>query len=65
MHTHAHTRTRAHTHTVALNYQTAGKSMDWNDGKFLQNGRCGYVLKPDIMREGMECARTCTNVHVI
>ena len=37
---------------VALNYQTAGKSMDWNIGKFQQNGRSGYILKPDIMREG-------------
>ena len=37
---------------VALNYQTTGKSMDWNIGKFQQNGGSGYILKPDIMREG-------------
>ena len=37
---------------VALNYQTTGKSMDFNDGKFLQNGLSGYILKPEIMREG-------------
>ncbi|XP_063067811.1 1-phosphatidylinositol 4,5-bisphosphate phosphodiesterase delta-4 [Engraulis encrasicolus] len=35
---------------VALNFQTAGVEMDLNDGLFSQNGRCGYVLKPDIMR---------------
>uniref|UniRef100_A0AAY4D668 Phosphoinositide phospholipase C n=1 Tax=Denticeps clupeoides TaxID=299321 RepID=A0AAY4D668_9TELE len=35
---------------VALNFQTAGVEMDLNDGLFSQNGRCGYVLKPDFMR---------------
>ena len=25
--------------------------MDLNDGRFLANGGCGYVLKPAIMRE--------------
>ena len=37
---------------VALNYQTPGKPMDWSIGKFLQNGNSGYILKPEIMREG-------------
>ncbi|XP_070693884.1 1-phosphatidylinositol 4,5-bisphosphate phosphodiesterase delta-4 [Pempheris klunzingeri] len=37
---------------VALNFQTAGLEMDLNDGVFLQNGRCGFVLKPDFMRDG-------------
>ena len=37
--------------TVALNYQTAGLMMDLNDGRFLANGACGYVLKPQIMRD--------------
>ncbi|KAM4602167.1 1-phosphatidylinositol 4,5-bisphosphate phosphodiesterase delta-4 [Polymixia lowei] len=36
---------------VALNFQTAGDGMDLNDGLFSQNGRCGYVLKPDFMRQ--------------
>ena len=36
---------------VALNYQTAGLMMDLNDGRFLANGACGYVLKPQIMRD--------------
>ncbi|XP_027878221.1 1-phosphatidylinositol 4,5-bisphosphate phosphodiesterase delta-4 [Xiphophorus couchianus] len=36
---------------VALNFQTAGLEMDLNDGRFRQNGCCGYVLKPDFMRD--------------
>ncbi|XP_012684724.2 1-phosphatidylinositol 4,5-bisphosphate phosphodiesterase delta-4 [Clupea harengus] len=35
---------------VALNFQTAGVEMDLNDGLFSQNGRCGYILKPEFMR---------------
>lgn len=38
--------------TVALNYQTTGKAMDYNIGKFQQNGGCGYILKPSWMLEG-------------
>ncbi|KAL3095460.1 hypothetical protein niasHS_007559 [Heterodera schachtii] len=34
---------------VALNYQTPGLMMDLQEGKFLANGGCGYVLKPAIM----------------
>jgi len=34
---------------VALNYQTGSEPMWTNDGKFLDNGRCGFVLKPDYM----------------
>lgn len=34
---------------VALNYQTADKPMQINTGRFRENGRCGYVLKPDCM----------------
>lgn len=37
---------------MALNFQTAGLEMDLNDGLFRQNGRCGFVLKPDFMRDG-------------
>ncbi|CAL8308952.1 unnamed protein product [Merluccius merluccius] len=36
---------------VALNFQTAGEAMDLNDGLFRQNGGCGYILKPDFMRD--------------
>jgi len=35
---------------VALNYQTQGLEMQLNDGKFLDNGGCGYVLKPLFLR---------------
>ncbi|KAM8877547.1 1-phosphatidylinositol 4,5-bisphosphate phosphodiesterase delta-3-A-like [Synchiropus picturatus] len=34
---------------VALNFQTPGEPMDLNQGRFLQNGQCGYVLKPVFM----------------
>lgn len=37
-------------HMVALNYQTADKSLFFNDGLFLDNNRAGYVLKPDCLR---------------
>uniref|UniRef100_A0A915I3K7 Phosphoinositide phospholipase C n=1 Tax=Romanomermis culicivorax TaxID=13658 RepID=A0A915I3K7_ROMCU len=40
----------AGTHMVALNYQTPDKPMQLNQGKFLANGRCGYVLKPPYLR---------------
>ncbi|NXH50308.1 PLCD3 phosphodiesterase, partial [Dicaeum eximium] len=35
---------------VALNFQTPGYEMDLNAGRFLPNGRCGYVLKPLCLR---------------
>ncbi|XP_077123382.1 1-phosphatidylinositol 4,5-bisphosphate phosphodiesterase zeta-1 isoform X2 [Ranitomeya variabilis] len=34
---------------VALNFQTPGIAMDLQDGKFLDNGGCGYVLKPEYL----------------
>lgn len=37
---------------VALNYQTWGTEMFLNEAQFNQNGRCGYVLKPDFLRPG-------------
>jgi len=36
---------------VALNYQTSAEPTFVNDGRFLDNGRCGYVLKPQYLRE--------------
>ncbi|KAM5228717.1 1-phosphatidylinositol 4,5-bisphosphate phosphodiesterase delta-4 [Ctenodactylus gundi] len=36
---------------VAMNMQTAGLEMDICDGLFRQNGGCGYVLKPDFLRD--------------
>ncbi|KAM4598411.1 1-phosphatidylinositol 4,5-bisphosphate phosphodiesterase delta-3-A isoform 1-T1 [Polymixia lowei] len=35
---------------VALNFQTPGEQMDLNQGRFLPNGRCGYVMKPGFLR---------------
>nr|KAG5702905.1 hypothetical protein BaRGS_034678 [Batillaria attramentaria] len=34
---------------VALNYQTGGECMQINHGRFLDNGGCGYVLKPNFL----------------
>lgn len=39
---------------VALNYQTGDRSMQLNQGRFLQNGSCGYVLKPEFMLNSRE-----------
>ena len=38
---------------VALNFQTPDKELQINHGWFLQNGSCGYVLKPKILTEGL------------
>ncbi|KAM4618211.1 1-phosphatidylinositol 4,5-bisphosphate phosphodiesterase zeta-1-like [Polymixia lowei] len=35
---------------VALNFQSLGLSMDLNNGRFQDNGGCGYVLKPAVLR---------------
>uniref|UniRef100_A0A674HK96 Phosphoinositide phospholipase C n=1 Tax=Taeniopygia guttata TaxID=59729 RepID=A0A674HK96_TAEGU len=37
--------------SVALNFQTPGTQMELQDGKFLDNGGCGYVLKPAFLRD--------------
>lgn len=34
---------------VALNYQTRDNPMYINDARFAQNGKCGYVLKPEYL----------------
>ncbi|XP_018417886.1 PREDICTED: 1-phosphatidylinositol 4,5-bisphosphate phosphodiesterase zeta-1 [Nanorana parkeri] len=34
---------------VALNFQTPGVQMDLQDGRFQDNGGCGYVLKPEFL----------------
>ncbi|XP_043981943.1 1-phosphatidylinositol 4,5-bisphosphate phosphodiesterase zeta-1-like isoform X2 [Gambusia affinis] len=36
-------------HSVALNFQSPGLSMDLNNGRFQDNGGCGYVLKPAVL----------------
>lgn len=34
---------------VALNYQTPDRAMQLNEAKFRQNGKCGYLLRPEFM----------------
>uniref|UniRef100_A0A8C5HM10 Phosphoinositide phospholipase C n=1 Tax=Gouania willdenowi TaxID=441366 RepID=A0A8C5HM10_GOUWI len=36
---------------VALNHQTPGAMLDLHRGRFMQNGGCGYVLRPTVMRD--------------
>nr|XP_044995494.1 1-phosphatidylinositol 4,5-bisphosphate phosphodiesterase zeta-1 [Jaculus jaculus] len=36
---------------VALNFQTPGLPMDLQNGKFLDNGGAGYILKPYFLRD--------------
>ncbi|XP_032126273.1 1-phosphatidylinositol 4,5-bisphosphate phosphodiesterase delta-1 isoform X3 [Sapajus apella] len=36
---------------VALNFQTPGAEMDVYQGRFQDNGACGYVLKPAFLRD--------------
>ncbi|XP_053569744.1 1-phosphatidylinositol 4,5-bisphosphate phosphodiesterase delta-1 isoform X2 [Bombina bombina] len=36
---------------VALNFQTPGEEMDVYQGRFRDNGFCGYVLKPQFLRD--------------
>ncbi|WKY00463.1 hypothetical protein Q1695_014928 [Nippostrongylus brasiliensis] len=38
---------------VQLNYQTPGLMVDLQEGRFSENGGCGYVLKPEIMNEDL------------
>ncbi|XP_061661324.1 1-phosphatidylinositol 4,5-bisphosphate phosphodiesterase delta-1a isoform X2 [Syngnathoides biaculeatus] len=36
---------------VALNFQTPTKEMHINQGRFLPNAMCGYILKPEFQRD--------------
>ncbi|VDK28400.1 unnamed protein product [Anisakis simplex] len=36
-----------------MNYQTPGLMMDLQEGKFSENGGCGYLLKPSMMRDDL------------
>jgi phosphatidylinositol phospholipase C delta len=49
---------------VALNYQTPGVPMHLNHGRFLENGECGYVLKPSYMISDHGFKQTELQVHV-
>ncbi|NWX18232.1 PLCZ1 phosphodiesterase, partial [Aegotheles bennettii] len=46
---------------VALNFQTPGVQMELQNGKFLDNGGCGYILKPEFLRN---CHSTFTPQNV-
>ncbi|KAG9345855.1 hypothetical protein JZ751_009011 [Albula glossodonta] len=35
---------------MALNFQSLGLPMDLNNGRFQDNGGCGYILKPNFLR---------------
>jgi phosphatidylinositol phospholipase C delta len=48
---------------VAMNLQTIGEEMDINNGLFAINGQCGYVLKPKVLRDGLD-PRQCTDVKI-
>jgi len=52
--------------SVALNYQTPCVEMQLNQAKFIDNGLCGYVLKPDFMRQGQRSTvvRLINNVNI-
>ncbi|XP_065893737.1 1-phosphatidylinositol 4,5-bisphosphate phosphodiesterase delta-1-like isoform X2 [Dysidea avara] len=47
-------------HMTALNIQTPDGPMYLNQGKFRQNGGCGYILKPEVMRNPNEKEYTPT-----
>lgn len=51
---------------VALNYQTKDLSMRLNIGKFLDNGNCGYVLKPTPLRTtaNLDVSKISRTLHV-
>ncbi|EPB67729.1 Phosphatidylinositol-specific phospholipase C, Y domain protein [Ancylostoma ceylanicum] len=38
---------------VGINYQTPGLMVDLQEGRFAENGGCGYVLKPSVMNEDL------------
>ena len=52
---------------VALNYQSSGRPMYLNHGKFMQNHSCGYVLKPPHLRslEPADQESCIVKLHII
>jgi phosphatidylinositol phospholipase C, delta len=42
---------------VALNFQTADNALRLNDGRFRENGGCGYVVKPTALMHPYEFSR--------
>nr|XP_020480370.1 1-phosphatidylinositol 4,5-bisphosphate phosphodiesterase zeta-1-like [Monopterus albus] len=48
---------------VALNFQSLGLPMDLNDGRFQDNGGCGYVLKPAVLMSSQKSFDPSCNQH--
>jgi len=49
----------------ALNIQTSDPSRRLNDGRFRQNGNCGYVLKPETMSSGNKSEQVKLSIQVL
>jgi phosphatidylinositol phospholipase C delta len=49
---------------VALNFQTPDPPLKLNDGRFRENGNCGYVLKPSALMMKDDFSQTATPVKV-
>ncbi|XP_062276752.1 1-phosphatidylinositol 4,5-bisphosphate phosphodiesterase zeta-1-like [Scomber scombrus] len=49
---------------VALNFQSLGLAMDLNDGRFQDNGGCGYVLKPAVLMSSQRSFDPSSSQHV-
>ncbi|XP_053175019.1 1-phosphatidylinositol 4,5-bisphosphate phosphodiesterase zeta-1-like [Scomber japonicus] len=49
---------------VALNFQSLGLAMDLNDGRFQDNGGCGYVLKPAVLMSSQRSFDPGSSQHV-
>jgi hypothetical protein len=49
---------------VALNYQTYSKPMLLNDALFSLNGKCGYVLKPEYLRNNQKMSDNNRSIKV-
>jgi hypothetical protein len=50
---------------VALNFQTPDLPKLMNIGRFLENGNCGYVLKPEQLRRVRKKASRCPEKYPI
>uniref|UniRef100_A0A3Q3FA19 Phosphoinositide phospholipase C n=1 Tax=Labrus bergylta TaxID=56723 RepID=A0A3Q3FA19_9LABR len=50
---------------VALNFQSLGLAMDLNDGRFQDNGGCGYVLKPPVLMSSQRSFDPACSQHSI
>lgn len=51
---------------AALNFQTEDGFLQLNDGRFRENGNCGYVLKPSVLmaKKGGENRQRATKLNI-